>query len=133
MTIIADEVLSFPPPGLLIKRFCSDYGVSETEARERFDETKKFLILAASNITDKYSPSKSVDEMWHSFILHSKDYFSFCQELNCFIHHQPSSQPSPENYLRTRRDLASMFGKLNSRYWSEQDADCSSCDCCPLQ
>lgn len=128
------EALSFSPPDLLIRRFSVDFKVTETEAKERFEETKKFLVLSATNRTNTYSPSKTVDEMWHSFLLSTKDYFEFCKQLGCFVHHQPSEKPQPENYAKTLVDLESMFGELNSTYWSEQNADCdggSSCDCCP--
>lgn len=37
-------------------------------------------------------PSAVVDEAWHSFILHTKDYQNFCREkVGRFVHHVPST------------------------------------------
>lgn len=127
-----NEALNFAAPPLLIRRFSQDHTISETEALERFEETKKFLVVAASNPAKAYSPSKKVDEMWHSFLLNTKDYLTFCDRVGSFMHHVPSDEPRPTNYSRTRRDMRRFFGELNSKYWSKQDADCSSCDCCPF-
>lgn len=135
MMMNKQEVLLFAPPELLIKRFCQEHSVSETEARERFEETKKFLVLSATNRHNIYSPSEQIDEMWHCFLLNTKYYHEFCRRLGCFVHHQPSEKPQPENYARTRIDLESLFGELNVKYWSEKNGDCdggSSCDCCPF-
>lgn len=37
-------------------------------------------------------PSKVVDDLWHEFILHSRDYASFCDKaFGGFLHHTPDS------------------------------------------
>jgi hypothetical protein len=127
--------LSFEPPSLFIQRFCAEHDVCETEALTRFQEAKKFLILCASNRGESYSPSKTVDAMWHQFMLHSRDYFNFCGLVGGYIHHQPSENPQPECYARTIEDMPKLFGEINRTYWGEKAADCdgsiSSCDCCP--
>ena len=132
--IMTEQVSKFRPPKLLLDRFCKEYQVSKTEALERFEETKKFLVLSAANPGVSYSPSKIVDEMWHSFILNTRDYLAFCRQLGCFMHHIPSKNPSARKYSRTKRDLRKMFGELNEKYWSNDAADSegSSCDCCPF-
>jgi hypothetical protein len=131
---MTENALKFRAPQLLIERFRVDHLVSKTEALERFEETKKFLVLSAGNPTVSYSPSKLVDEMWHSFILHTRDYLAFCQELGYFMHHIPSRKPMLKNYSRTKRDLQKRFGTLNEKFWSNDSADCGggSCDCCPF-
>lgn len=130
------SALTFEPPGLLIQRFCSEHQVSEAEARERFQETKKFLVLCSTDRAAGFSPSKKVDAMWHQFILHSRDYFRFCELVGGYIHHQPSERRQPEGYAKTLSALRSLFGEPNSAYWDEKIADCddgstSACDCCP--
>ena len=132
MNVNIKEVLAFAPPPSLISRFSRDHATSEAEALDRFEEIKKFLVLAASNPARTYSPSKAVDEMWHSFLLNTKDYLVFCGRVGLFMHHIPSEELQPANYARTRRDMRRFFGELNSKYWSEHGADCSSCDCCPF-
>lgn len=131
-----EVALSFEAPTLLIKRFCAENQISEVEAEERFHETKKFLVLCANNRCVSYSPSKSVDAMWHQFMLHSRDYFRFCNLIGGYIHHQPSEGPQPECYARTLEDMPKLFNQVNLTYWGEKEADCdggsvSTCDCCP--
>lgn len=127
-----EAALSFEAPTLLIRRFCFDHKVSENSANEAFLETKKFLILCANNRTVAYSPSKQVDDMWHNFILHSQDYFKFCNLVGGYIHHQPSESRCHNNYMKTIEDIHKVFGEVNIKYWGKKLADCesSSCDCC---
>jgi hypothetical protein len=124
------EALMFMPPELLIKRFCQDYQVSETEARERFEEMKKFLFFCANNQDVSYSPSKKIDEMWHQFILHSRTYFDFCKKVGTFLHHEPSEKPEVESYERTLRDMKVFYGSLNTVYWSEGETSAGHCGHC---
>lgn len=134
--VTIQTALSFEPPVLLIRRFCYEQNVSEADARERFRETKKFLVLCAANRKAGFSPSKKVDAMWHQFILHSKDYFRFCDLVGGYIHHQPSESRQPEKYTETLNGLKCMFGGIDPNYWEAEAADCddgsiNGCDCCP--
>lgn len=123
--------ITFEAPPLLIRRFCLEHQVTECDAKEVFQETKKFLVLCANDRTSAYSPSKKVDEMWHQFILHSRDYFRFCDLVGGYIHHQPSQSRQHQGYTKTLEELRTIFGEINADYWGEKVADCSSCDCCP--
>jgi hypothetical protein len=131
-----NAAIDFQPSNLLIMRFIKEYDVSETEARERFQETKKFLLLCSTDRNTAFVPSKKIDVMWHQFILNSRDYFCFCELLGGYVHHQPSEMPQPEGYEKTLEGLRKVFGELNPNYWNEkfaEDEDCSSsdCSCCP--
>ncbi len=121
------EILQFAAPELLIKRFCQEHQVSETEARERFEETKKFLLLCATNKQVSYSPSLEVDALWHEFILCTKSYFDFCNMAGMYIHHEPSEKPETEAYKRTLKDMKNFYGKLNSAYWADGKASAGHC------
>jgi hypothetical protein len=127
---ITKQALDFTPPELLINRFCREHNTTEEEARERFEETKKFLILCANKHGSQYSPSKEIDVMWHEFILHTKTYSDFCSSLGKFVHHVPSEGSQPSNYDKTRKDLKKLFGVLNKTYWSENFSDCDECRDC---
>lgn len=46
--------------------------------------------IADVNHDKSLSPSKDVDEVWHTHILHTVDYADFCQlHFGRFIHHVP--------------------------------------------
>lgn len=124
------ELLEFKPPKLLITNFCQEHQVSEEEATERFEETKKFLYICARRRSESYAPSIKIDEMWHQFILHTTSYFEFCEKAGGYLHHIPSENPEIKFYKRTLKDMKSFYGKLNSVYWSEQNASAGHCGHC---
>lgn len=81
----------------IIEGFIERYSVSKEEAKDIFEETKKWL-WAASKSSEEDSLSMTIDsslliidEMWHTFILHTKYYHDFCMnKLKKFIHHLPT-------------------------------------------
>ncbi|QSE96102.1 glycine-rich domain-containing protein [Fulvivirga lutea] len=82
---------------VVIQGFMDRYDVDYEEAKEIFEETKKFLELASDMSQEGQSlfvdkPLLIIDEMWHTFILHTKQYMQFCLgKFNRFIHHVPTS------------------------------------------
>lgn len=85
----------------IISRFLDKYNVTEEEAFDIFQETKKFLYLSHFKkifITDDLL---IVDEMWHNFILFTVDYHKFCEEyLGGYKHHSPTSKAEKEAHNR---------------------------------
>lgn len=87
----------------VLNKFRTVYDLSLTEAEEVFMETKKWLWLCALRNesivqVDGKCPETLVihhsmaiiDEFWHVFILHTKDYATFCDTfLGQVIHHSP--------------------------------------------
>jgi len=80
---------------IVIEGFMERYDVTYEEANDIFKETKKWLWLAANSsdagglFIDK--PLQIIDEMWHTFILHTKAYYDFCyQHFKHLIHHYPT-------------------------------------------
>lgn len=122
------DVMAFEPPALLIKNFCRKYEVTSTEARQQFEECKKFLVLCAMKPDESFAPSAVIDEMWHGFVLFTREYAAFCQQfLKRFIHHIPSDDPAKSAYSRTLAELSLQFGEPNPKYWPKGKAgDCSS-------
>ncbi|ESN40835.1 glycine-rich domain-containing protein [Klebsiella variicola] len=79
----------------LIHKFCKEWDVTREQARDIFEETKKFLYLAATcqtqcvNIT-VHQQIQVIDEMWHTFVLFTDQYYHFCEKyLGGFLHHFP--------------------------------------------
>lgn len=90
---------------IIIGGFMERYSVKREEAEEILHETKKWLWLASENIKEKKgfrlfidNSLMIIDEMWHTFILHTRVYQKFCHEkLNLFVHHEPT--PASEKII----------------------------------
>lgn len=77
--------------GQLRKRMLRDYNLPADEASQAVSGMEEFLQQCADNPTAKLSPSAMVDKAWHAFILHTREYARFCQEVaGRFIHHIPA-------------------------------------------
>jgi len=87
----------------IINRFLETYNVNLKEAEDIFKETLRYLYLSAytenKRKKDKTLPSLGItfqmlviDQMWHAFILDTRDYQDFCTTyLYQFIHHPPAA------------------------------------------
>jgi len=93
-------------------------------------------FLAACDYAGRpLSPSPLVDDFWHIFLLHSKDYAEFCeQRFGRFLHHQPGFLDKEEHgggkALRARTvDTITLAGyEIDMEFWPELDlAECSQC------
>jgi len=73
----------------VINRFLKMYDVNQQEAEDIFQELLKFLYLSAitenKRKQDETVPSLGItfqmliiDEIWHAFILNTRDYQDFC-------------------------------------------------------
>lgn len=81
----------------VISRFTGMFDITPENAEDIFIETRKFLYLCqlpGIYVTDDLV---ILDEMWHNFILFTKDYQHFCD--HCFggyFHHLPASKKEKE-------------------------------------
>ncbi|MCG8092812.1 MAG: hypothetical protein JAZ17_04140 [Candidatus Thiodiazotropha endolucinida] len=72
----------------IIDSFAIKNSLSESDAIKIFCELEYFLENAVSGV--EASPSMRVDNAWHHFILHTKDYSDYCRsKYAAFIHHVP--------------------------------------------
>ncbi|HNP19376.1 MAG TPA: hypothetical protein PKL31_13145 [Fulvivirga sp.] len=86
----------------IILGFMDRYDVSHEEAKDIFEETKKWLYLASQSEEESVfidQPLLIIDEMWHTFILHTKQYYNFClRNFKKIIHHLPTLPQEKEAY-----------------------------------
>jgi hypothetical protein len=77
------------------------------------DEIKEGIILSLKDYFisryyfDKPSgmPSVLSDELWHTFIIYTTEYFSFCNELDGYIHHAPEDiKPVKSNNVKKNKE-----------------------------
>lgn len=114
----------------LVQRHARDAGVQVHVAERLFRGLKEFLIVCATKRGAKIS-SAEIDSIWHTFLLYTRDYRTFCEEyLGRFINHQPFERANPAAYGETRHSAEQIFGPLDPSVWPLQGkADCTSgCD-----
>ncbi|OGY33894.1 MAG: hypothetical protein A3C02_03890, partial [Candidatus Andersenbacteria bacterium RIFCSPHIGHO2_02_FULL_45_11] len=89
----------------VVNKFRVLYAVSLSEAQEIASEAYRWLWLNARLKQDRsqnlegiprilviHSGMVVVDEYWHTFVLHTRDYEQFCRDyLGTFIHHSPAT------------------------------------------
>ena len=127
-------------------RFIERYDLSFVERRVRdarslddalidkaFVEFRRFIALVVFGHKGLAVPSKEVDEIWHTFILFTREYMSFCERVaGEFIHHCPpeSTLPSANNYVPYLPVYLSYFqcdpdNPVQRRFFQREDATCS--------
>ncbi len=89
----------------VLNKFRVLYNVTHQEAQEIASEAHRWLWLNARLKQDRrdkvegipqmlvvHSGMVVIDEYWHTFILHTRDYEEFCKKyLGSFIHHSPAT------------------------------------------
>lgn len=104
----------------VVRRFREQYPVSEREGEEIFRETKKWLwLLSVASPPGRLSvtdPILVLDEMWHAFLMYTRDYEDFCQRyFGRFLHHAPTTHAET---ARLQRRLASHPERV-AKEWEE--------------
>ncbi len=86
---VIEKAMAFPMDKVMY-RYQQEQALSLEQARRHERELKRFLALVSLN--DKgYGLSGLIDTLWHTFILFTKLYARFCQEVaGRFIHHEPN-------------------------------------------
>jgi hypothetical protein len=82
----------------VIERYSRSEKIDNKIATEHFNALKQFLSFCTKTEKPCF-PSKQLDEIWHTFILYTQDYYSFCKDgLGKFVHHIPFNS----DYDRTK-------------------------------
>ena len=97
-----------------------------------FTEFKKYAGLTQISPTPIGMTSKEVDGVWHQFILFTREYGQFCDQiLGRFLHHRPKTSLTPlaegatrENFVNSYRAI---FGELPSIWNSDSGQPCTNC------
>lgn len=107
------------------------------------NQTVGFLTLIANNPGVGFSPSPLVDIGWHTFILDTRDYAQFCQQIaGRFIHHSPFDEAGADygtgHAARTVQVLRSSGWPVDDLLWLSTTCvgathlrgqnDCGSCE-----
>lgn len=104
----------------LKERFQSIYPCDEYEFLGIVEEFKKFLKLVLKQDKPLAMIGKGIDELWHTFIIHTPQYREFCEEVfGEFIDHQPHGPqtPVPEEALTNFFEIyPKEFGVISSEW-----------------
>jgi hypothetical protein len=106
------------PMDLIVRRYAEDLALPIDVAKEHEREIKRFLILCALNPFEPYAMRGPMDEIWHTFIIFTKDYTAFCEGIaGYYIHHAPmdvdhdSPDVSKQHYEQFLADYEAVFGE----------------------
>ena len=129
-----DKITSYREPGVL-RKFCRDFPADAANAEKHFVELMKYLWLAQKQRIDQearpddeslrfllaiYDDMIPVDNMWHCFILSTRDYQRFCETFfGRFMHHIPDAledlPPTKEQFAADLEKFASyVFDNLGA-------------------
>jgi hypothetical protein len=112
--------LDFDAPYLIEKLVKDHVCASEDEAHALFREVKRFLHLNRtdrSRIWDMYS--HRVDEVWHQFVLFTRQYMDFCQHYyGIYLPHSPSNAPQTQRSGTMANVPNATFAEFAARYQS---------------
>lgn len=116
MKTTLEEILKYSHAGVE-SRFMKFFNKSEEEARQTFSDLMRFFWASEKHEQDKLNtPSneldfsfimdeamRPIDDIWHIFLLYTKDYMEFCEKyFGQYIHHLPDIVPdmeqSPEKF-----------------------------------
>lgn len=119
----------------LVREKALDEGwVKEKAVDKAIEEFRKYLILIALEHRGLAMCSRIVDQIWHSFILFTQEYESFCQDVfGHFLHHCPATKESPispEARVHFLTAYQQTFGSL-PRIWVKNQADSCEEKCTP--
>src|SRR4051794_8687925 len=71
--------------------FRQKHGYSESEYHSAVTGLKRFFLLTLCHDGPLAVTNKSVDALWHTFILHTPQYRAFCiRAFGAFLDHQPN-------------------------------------------
>lgn len=98
----------------IIARYHQDYPHSKLSPEESWLELMRYIWLCHKHWADKrrlpedkaldfncviHSEMQDIDNMWHTFLLFTRDYQQFCLEClgGVFFHHEPQEQEEQMN------------------------------------
>jgi hypothetical protein len=112
------DSLSFEAPYLVEKLLKDRIVTSDSEARLLFREVKRYFYLTRSDQSRIWEMnSLRVDEVWHQFVLFTRQYFEFCNRYyGAYLPHSPSNAPeAPRNGSSEALPVAT-FGEFGDYY-----------------
>jgi hypothetical protein len=94
----------------VVDRFVESHALPRDEAEDLFVETLRWLWLCRRADRDPAAPELFIDEcmalldeMWHTFVLFTREYTRYCETyLGGYVHHEPTTS---EQKASARREI----------------------------
>lgn len=122
-----ESVLAFDPPDEILSRYQLDYPDNKLSARAAFSEAMKFLWCSQLlNKLQKEDPDNQdlkfdfvmhhemgdIDDMWHTFILFTRQYTEFSKEyFGYYLHHAPTTELEKKEFYHRFDDFINIDTK----------------------
>ena len=120
----------------VLNRYTVDFPGNQLGAEEAFENLMKFFWLNRKHAADKlrfvrkedlnftcgiHAEMKEIDDMWHTFLLFTRDYHFFCKKyLGDFFHHVPNTDKSHS----TKEAFAIEFARYLSYVYDNLGEEC---------
>lgn len=128
----------------VVARYQKEHGFADDIAQDHLREMIRFLSLAsaASQHQKYYGMTGAIDELWHTFVIFTREYAAFCDAVaGHFLHHVPEvdgnmSEDTLDNYLAFLADYETVYREpAPTDYWPRPsglhaDAACKGCSAC---
>jgi hypothetical protein len=123
----------------LVDRTVTDFGVDPALAPRVVDQALAFLATAgrSANADIPLRPSKAVDAGWHAFLMYTRPYRAFCDQIaGRFLDHVPDDDPTasgtrsgPPTHgaASTMQAIARAGYVVDSELWPAESAKCGQC------
>jgi len=116
----------------VIRSYIRDFPAYESRAEVLFADMLRFLWLSRKHMEDRerkpddmaldflfvmHEEMRDIDNMWHNFILYTKDYTDFCLEnFGEYLHHKPDVA---ETIVQTESEFSTEMQKFLSYVYDE--------------
>jgi hypothetical protein len=101
----------------IVKKYRNEHGATEGEASQVLIQLQRWLMLCILYPQKRYPIGAKVDAMWHTFILFTREYKRFCDDVaGFFIHHAPDTSDSSEDVNASTEEAKSKLAVLQSDY-----------------
>jgi hypothetical protein len=130
-----NQAATFPLANI-VSRYCDDTNTTMPVALRRATELKRYLSISAQHPGHRFPMVQSLDPLWHTFIIFTREYHEFCNLLGAgYLHHAPHVGDVDvcamrQDYRRFLDIYKRTFGPPPGDIWPEEiHGECGGGDC----